>query len=256
MSYKTIIATVTDGVGLMKFNRPERKNAVSQAMFAEMYDCLEKWETDPDVAVVVMTGGEEIFSSGLDLEELKHHNEAEEDLHAQWIYKFYYKNATYPKPMVAAMAGPVLGGGADFAEFCDFRIAAENVTIGFPQIKFGWIPYPDPLWRIVGISKAKELQWTGRILDVEEAKTIGLIDRVVPVGKVVEEALAFSTKMARNGTKILTLAKELFNHSITLSTDSSFRYTHAVFRGISTNPKIKATIEDTVASLEKKKREG
>ena len=234
-------------------HRPEARNAINQKMFGEMLDCLTKWEADGDIAVVVLTGGEDFFAAGLDLEELKHHSEAEEDLHQQSTYQFYRKNATYRKPLIAALAGPVIGGGADIAEFCDFRFASENVTIGWPQIKFGWITFIDPLWKIVGLSKAKELQWSGRIIDVKEAAEINLVDRIVPQGKVVEESVAFAKKMARSGSKMLLLYKELATHALSLDPTASFCYTHAIFRGISNSPATKAAIDAMIKQIQDKK---
>jgi len=254
MAYETIQATVSDGVGLLKMHRPEAKNAINQKMFGEMLDCLEKWEKDANVSVVVLTGGEEFFAAGLDLEELRHHSEEEEDLHQIATYQCYRKTATFRKPLIAAMAGPVIGGGADFVEFCDFRFAAENVTIGWPQIKFGWITFIDPLWKIIGLAKAKELQWTGRIIDVKEAHEIGLIDKIFPMGTVVDEAMKFAKKMAKGGTKMLLLYKELAQHALSLDPTASFNYTHAIFRGTSNSPATKAAIDAMVAQIAAKKK--
>jgi enoyl-CoA hydratase len=251
--YKTILVHQEDGVGIMTMHRPEAMNAINQAMFKDMADCLDDWEVDPSISVVIITGGEEFFASGLDLEELKHHNEAQEDLHQQSTYRLYRKVATFRKPLIAAMAGPVIGGAADIAEFADFRIAAENVTIGWPQIKFGWITFIEPLAKIIGLSKAKDLQWTGRIINSKEASEIGLLDKVVPVGQVLNESLKYAKRIARGGTKMLLLYKELATHAPAMDPTASFCYTHSIYRGTSNSPQTQAAIQSMIDGIKAKK---
>ena len=250
MTYNTILTTVEDGVGHMQLALHETRNATSDEQFAELAQCLNEWEYDDNVTVVVFSGTEDYFSAGLDLQKLKkNYDDQTVEYHQKVVAQWYRRQLSFPKPIIAALAGHVIGGGADFAVFSDIRVASENLQIGLPQIKFGWIPYFDPLTRIVGEGKAKELLWTGEIIGAEEAEKIGLVNKVVPRGTVIEEAIKMARAIAKNGTKHMTLYKEMMNQSRTLNTEGAFTYCQTTWRAIEGDPKIKKKVEETVALL-------
>lgn len=250
MTYNTIEPVVTDGVGHLKMTLHETKNATTDEQFLEMEQCLADWVFDDNVAVVLLSATERYFSAGLDLGKLKeNYDNNTVAFHQMVVEKWFRRLISFPKPIISAMAGPVIGGGADFAVFSDIRIASDNMKFGLPQIKFGWIPYFDPLVRIVGEGKAKELLWTGDIIEAEEAERIGLVNKVVPQGSVIDEAMKIAKGIANNGTKHMTLYKEMMNQSRTMDTMGAFAYCQTTWRAIEGDPKIKKQVEETVAKL-------
>src|SRR5690606_2274559 len=131
--YTEIKTTVENGVGTITFDRFDRRNALSMELFQDLGDALTEWKKNDDVAVVVITGGEDIFCAGLDLELQAEFTQETMDAYADiclWVYGLILD---YPKPTIAAVGGPALGGGCDIAVFCDIRIGADNIVMGYPQ---------------------------------------------------------------------------------------------------------------------------
>jgi 3-hydroxypropionyl-coenzyme A dehydratase len=182
-SFTQIIADVTHGVGTITFNRVDRRNALSLELMADLCDCLDQWRTDDAVACVVLTGGDGVFCAGLDLALQSGFTEELRARYSDACMRAYGTLLDYPKPTVAAVAGPALGGGCDIAVFCDIRVGSDDVVMGYPQIKMGLTPYFSPLWKIVGLSQAKLLTFSGDRIDASEALRIGLLDRMVPAGR-------------------------------------------------------------------------
>lgn len=241
-AYEAIVTRVEDGVGWVTFNRPERMNALDSALFGEAIDCLEGWRRDPDVAVVVLTGGDQAFAAGLDLEELVGHTADQQDLYNETTYNFYKTILEYPKPTIASIAGPAIGGGADIAVFCDIRVGGESAVIGFPQAKFGFTTFFDPLWKIVGLSQAKLMIFSGENVDAKRAVEIGLIDRLVPDAELTAATQKLAAKIARNGNAILRLDKEQALRTPPMDSMAGFVYAHALYRDVSRDEAVQAKV--------------
>src|ERR1700759_170954 len=188
MAESAITATQADGVGTIVFNRPERRNALSLEVFGALGDFLDQWQRDDGVAAVGITGGEEMFCAGLDLDFQSGFTQESRAIYAEAWLRVYGTLLDYPKPTIAACAGPTLGGGCDIAVFCDIRVGADNGVFGFPQVRFGLTPYFSPLWKIVGLSQAKLLTMTGERIDAAEALRIGLIHRLLAARRAVPGA--------------------------------------------------------------------
>ena len=222
MAESAITATQSDGVGTIVFNRPDRRNALSLELFGAFGDHLDRWRRDDSVAAIVITGGEEMFCAGLDLDFQSGFTQESRAEYAEACLRVYGTLLDYPKPTIAACAGPTLGGGCDIAVFCDIRIGAENGSFGFPQVRFGLTPYFSPLWKIVGLSQAKLLTLSGERIDAAEALRIGLVNEVVPHAQLMERA----EKMARHICTLSPVAVRMMKEYVVrfgdLPTDQSW----------------------------------
>ena len=238
MPSASISAAVTDGVGTIAFNRPERRNALSPELFGEFADRLDVWKTDQDVAAVIVTGGEDVFCAGLDLDLQSGFTDETRAAYSAICLRVYGTLLDYPKPTIAACGGPALGGGCDIAVFCDIRVGADNAVFGFPQIKFGLTPYFSPLWKIVGLSQAKLLTLSGERIDAAEALRIGLIDRLVPTGTVVEEATRLARSIAETTTKSAMFNKEMMLRSPAMDPIAALSFETMAYREIIWHPDV------------------
>lgn len=233
MGYSEIDVEVSDGVGTITFSRYDRRNALSLELFEDLSACLESWKDDDDVACVVITGGEDVFCAGLDLKLQSMFKDQElRDAYSKACLVAYGMILDYPKPTIAAVGGPALGGGCDIAVFCDIRVGAENVVMGFPQIKMGLTPYFSPLWKIVGLSQAKLLTFSGDKIDAAEACRIGLLDRLVPTGTVLQSARELALSIAGTTTESAANNKEMALRSPAMDPISALAYETLAYREV------------------------
>jgi 3-hydroxypropionyl-coenzyme A dehydratase len=246
---ESIRASAADGVGTITFNRPERRNALSPELFTALADRLDDWKHDDTVAALVLTGGEDLFCAGLDLDLQSGFTEETRAGYSAICFRLYGTLLDYPKPTIAACAGPTLGGGCDIAVFSDIRIGAENAVFGFPQIKFGLTPYFSPLWKIVGLSQAKLLTFTGDRIDAAEALRIGLIDRLVPTGTVVETATKLARSIADTTTASAMINKEMALRSPAMDPISALSYETLAYREVIRRPDVNRRMQEAFARL-------
>jgi enoyl-CoA hydratase len=183
-----------DGVETLTLNRVDKKNALSIALRDEMSDALDDLAGDETVKTVVVTGAGDVFSAGFDLREFQQ-PELTDQLWAS-SDRFHATVLRFPLPLVAAVNGPAIGGGFDLAVMCDLRIAAETARFSHPEIEFGDVVY-GPLHDIVGGGVARELVFTGRAVDAQEAKALGLVSSVVPVDGLADEVARYTAMIGR-----------------------------------------------------------
>jgi enoyl-CoA hydratase/carnithine racemase len=214
MSYETLIVeTPADGVALIRLNRPEALNALNSQLLAELSQALDAAATDEGVRCVVITGSERAFAAGADIKEMS------DKSYAQMFVSDFFGPAArriegFRKPIVAAVAGYALGGGCELAMLCDFVIAAETAKFGQPEINLGVMPGiggTQRLPRAVGKAKAMDMVLTARMMDAAEAERAGLVSRVVPADKLMDEALAAAGKIAAQSPLAVAMNKELVN---------------------------------------------
>jgi enoyl-CoA hydratase len=201
MKYNSIIYQKEDGISIITFNRPEKRNAFNEIMTKEIESAIDEAENDADVFAIILTGGLKYFISGTDMEQLLGDGK---DLTPQIMYEIHYKTQSVyrhlsktHKPTIAAMAGYALGGGLELALCCDFRIASENTKIGTPEIKLGLLPGAggtQRLSRMIGITKAKELVLTGESISAQEALQLGLLNKVTGEANLINEAKTFAKR--------------------------------------------------------------
>jgi enoyl-CoA hydratase/carnithine racemase len=189
-----LVVAIEAGVGRITVAREDKRNALSEALRDELVDAMNAFAADDAVRVVLLTGGTKVFSAGFDLEEVA------ATKFATFAYRVEeYNEALYgfPKPIVAAIAGPALAGGFDLALCADVIVAADTAVFGHPEVEFGAVPSVALLEPRVGTGRARELALTGRRIDAAEALRIGVADRVVPQDDLDREATALAESLAR-----------------------------------------------------------
>ena len=192
MTYKTILVTREKGYAVVTLNRPGEMNALSERMRNELADCFDNLERDDSVSAVLLTGGDEVFSAGMDVKELAATLfEGEVSDFIASMIRYLNKIYTFKKPVVAAVSGIALGGGFNLATVCDLIVASETAIFGHPELKFGLNPLFDPLRRIVGTRKAKEITMLGEPIGAKEALRIGLVN--IHEGRPRRSSRAFKT---------------------------------------------------------------
>ncbi|MBV0890315.1 enoyl-CoA hydratase [Paracoccus sp. Z118] len=215
MAYQTLIVEIEDKVALIRLNRPEALNALNGQLIGELAQAVAELDGNEKVRCIVLTGSEKAFAAGADIKEMAGKSFVdvfEGDLFGAEIDQI----ARTRKPMIAAVAGYALGGGCELAMICDFIIAAENAKFGQPEINLGvvaGIGGTQRLSRFVGKSKAMDMNLTGRFMDAAEAERSGLVSRVVPADKLMEEALGAARKIAAKSAIAAKVAKEAVNRA-------------------------------------------
>jgi len=230
MAYQNIIVETRGSVGLVTLNRPQALNALNEALIAELNAALEAFEADPAVGCTVLTGSEKAFAAGADVKEM-----AEKTYVEAYLARFldgWTRIAETRKPIIAAVSGFCLGGGLELAMMCDFIIAAETAKFALPEITLGIMPGAggtQRLPRFVGKAKAMDLILTGRMMDAAEAERAGLVARMVPAEKLLEEAMAAAGKIAGYSQPIVMMAKETVNRAQETSLSEGARFERRLF---------------------------
>lgn len=231
MNYENIIVETHGKVGIVKLNRPKALNALNDQLMDELGDALLKFDADENIGCMVVTGSEKAFAAGADIGAM-----------AQFSYMDAFKNGYISrnweqilkirKPVIAAVAGYALGGGCELAMMCDFIIAADNAKFGQPEIKLGTMPGAGGTQRLPrAISKAKAMDMclTARMMDAIEAERAGLVSRIVPVEKLMEEALAAAATIAAMSLPIVMMIKESVNRAYESTLTDGVQYERRLF---------------------------
>lgn len=215
MSESLVLVETHGRVGVITLNRPKALNALNNALMAELAAEVRKFEADPTISVMILTGNEKAFAAGVDIEAMKDWSYSDvyndDYLGGDWQYLRRLR-----KPLIAAVAGYALGGGCELAMLCDIIIAADNARFGQPEIKLGIMPGyggTQHLTRAVGRAKAMDLILTARIIKAEEADAIGLVSRVVPTEQLMEEAMDTAQAIAAMSLPAVMMAKESINRA-------------------------------------------
>src|SRR5712671_2502386 len=213
--YANILVERRGPVGIVTLNRPQALNALNAALIAELGAAIDELEADPAIAAIILTGSERAFAAGADIKEMadKTYMQAYRE---DFITSGWERVAQCRKPVIAAVAGYALGGGNELAMMCDIVIAAENARFGQPEINLGIMPGAggtQRLPRAVGKAKAMELCLTARMMDAQEAERAGLVSRIVPLEKLMEEAMAVADKIAGASLPVVMMIKESINRA-------------------------------------------
>jgi enoyl-CoA hydratase len=213
-TYETILVETHEHVGLVRINRPKARNALNATVLRELNDALEAFDRDPQIGAMVITGDEIAFAAGADIKEMATAS-AIDMLTRSHIPQFDRMRAIH-KPIIAAVSGWCLGGGNELAMTCDMVVASETARFGQPEINLGVIPGAggtQRLTRAVGKVIAMEMVLNNRTLTAEEARSFGLVNRVVPVERYLEEALQLAAEIAARAPLAVRLGKEAINHA-------------------------------------------
>jgi enoyl-CoA hydratase len=212
MAYETIIFQKQGHVGVIKFNRPKALNAINPQLNAEVHQALDEIEKDPSLRVVVMTGeGDKAFIAGADISYMVNLPPLGARRWSQEGHDLGFRIENFPLPVIACVNGFALGGGTEMAMACDFIYASETAKFGQPEINLGLIPGfggTQRLARLVGKAIAKELCMTGLMISAQEAKTIGLVNKVFPPDKLWEETMKTANLIASKGKVALRSVKQ------------------------------------------------
>jgi enoyl-CoA hydratase len=215
MAYQTLLVEISQHVCLIRLNRPEALNALNSKLLGELAEALRSAERNEDVRCIVITGSEKAFAAGADISEM-----APKSFVDMFMSDFFTAETEalnqVRKPVIAAVSGYCLGGGCELAMMCDFIIASDTAKFGQPEINLGvvaGIGGTQRLTRFVGKSKAMDMHLTGRFMDAEEAERSGLVSRVVPAKKLIDEAMAAAQKIAAKSQVTVRAVKEAVNRS-------------------------------------------
>jgi len=220
MAYETLIIEKEAPIGIIKLNRPP-VNPLSVQLYHELYDAVCEFENDDAIGAIIITGnGDKAFAAGLDIKDVMGKT-AVETLDFLWTAprKAFDKLTGIGKPTIAAVFGLALGGGCEVALCCDLRIASEDTVIGLPEIGLGIMPgsgATQRLPRLIGVAKAKEMIYTGDTINAAEAYRIGLVNKVVPKDKLMEEAKAMAKKLASKPKAAFALIKRCIDNGLNM----------------------------------------
>ena len=233
--YQTLILEpVADGVALIRLNRPKALNALNAELLGELAACVEALERDDQVRCLVLTGSERAFAAGADIKEMAPKTYA--DAFREDLFTAVSERITRTrKPIIAAVAGYALGGGCELAMMCDFIIAAENAKFGQPEINLGVMPGiggTQRLTRLVGKSKAMDMMLTARMMDAAEAERSGLVSRVVPPERLMDEAMEAARKIASLSPLAVVMNKELVDTALETTLTEGIKVERRLFHSL------------------------
>ena len=234
MAYETIILDVEDHIAKITLNRPDALNALNDQLMTELADAMAGCQADSKVRCIVLTGSEKAFAAGADIAMMKDKSYVEvfsEDLFGPETDAF----VRVRKPVIAAVSGYALGGGCELAMMCDFIIASETAKFGQPEINLGvmaGIGGTQRLTKAVGKAKSMDMNLTGRFMGAEEAERSGLVSRVVPTKKLMEEALGAAEKIAEKSMVSVMAVKEAVNRSFETPLREGLLFERRVFHSL------------------------
>ncbi len=234
MAYKNIIVDIEDGVCLIRLNRPDAMNALNLELLQELGIALGEGQKNDKVRVCVITGSEKAFAAGADIKMM-----SEKSFVDVFTCDLFTPEEDaikrVRKPIIAAVSGYALGGGCELAMMCDFIIAADSAKFGQPEVNLGVMPGMGGsarLTKLVGRSKAMDMALTGRMMGAEEAERAGLVSRVVPAKKLVDEALSVARKIAEKGALSVMAIKESVNRADEMPLKEALLFERRLFHAL------------------------
>ncbi|GAA0122663.1 MAG: short-chain-enoyl-CoA hydratase [Clostridium argentinense] len=232
MDFKNLIFEKEGNIAIVKLNRPKALNALNSETLKELDNAIELIENDAEIYAVVLTGEGKAFVAGADISEMRELNSLEGRQFGILGNKVFRRIETLDKPIIAAVNGFALGGGCELSMAADIRIASSKAKFGQPEVGLGITPGfggTQRLARLVGEGKAKELIFTGDLINAEEALRIGLVNKVVEPEQLVEEATNMAKKIASNAPIAVKLCKDAINKGMQMDIDNALMYESQVF---------------------------
>jgi len=228
MNFETVLLEKGEGVATITLNRPKSMNALNSQLLRELDQIIADVEMDDDISAVIITGSDKFFAAGADITEV---DTIPDPMSARRFLKLVQgvinRVEDMGKPVIAAVRGFALGGGCELALACDIRLAADNAVFALPEVKIGVIPGgggTQRLPRIVGAGRAKELMYTGDMIDAQEAYRIGLANKVYPVASLMEEARKLALKIARQPRAGVNALKLSINDGLNMDLKNGIAY--------------------------------
>ena len=236
MELKYLLLSVEAKVATVTINRPDKGNALAPDVLEEVEKLFTELSVRDDVNVIVFTGGEKYFSAGFDLNEIRKLEKASNEAYTALFHRAYRAILFCEQPVICAVGGAAIAGGFDLTMMSDIRYASERAKFGQREIVLSLTPIMDPLWRIIGLGRAKEVALTGRIYDAHEAERMGYVSKVFPEGKLLEPVGEIAREMATYDRSCLKETKQLANKILNEDLDGAMRLQEWLFRSYIGSP--------------------
>ncbi len=249
--YETIETSVEGRVATIRFNRPKALNALNSQVLEEVLDAATRYDADPAIGCLILTGNERAFAAGADIAELNEQNYT--SMYASNFFTGWDRFAGLRIPKIAAVSGYALGGGCEVAMMCDIILAADTARFGQPEVKIGCIPGiggSQRLTKLVGKARAMDLILTGRMIDAQEAYDMGLISRKIPADELLTVANETAATIAGYARNITMMARACVNAADENSLENGIRFERQMYHALFGSP---AQQEGMTAFLEKRK---
>jgi len=227
MACETMIYEVEGKVGTITLNRLKLPKAINIRLCDKPETVISEIEVNPELLVVIITGGEKCFSSGVDIKETPSVGTTGK------LGKLWRRIELLEEPVIAAVSGFALGGGFQLALACDLRIASETAQFGLPEIKLGLAPFSGAMFRlprIIGVTKAKEMLFSGDSIDAQEAYRLGLVNKIVPVAALKDEAMRMASAISAYPAHVLKIAKKCVDVGMNMNLESALAFETAYIR--------------------------
>jgi enoyl-CoA hydratase len=252
--YQNLIFDKEGAIATIRLHRPQKKNSLNEGLRLEIESALRETASSKTIRAVIITGGNEVFCAGADIGEIQDTTSSESAYrHSREFQNLFEHIEKLPQPVIAAVSGYALGGGCELALACDFRIASESARFGLPEIKIGAFPGgggTQRLPRLIGMAKAKEIIFTGEPITAEQALTLGLVTKVVPKERLLEEANTFAWQLASLPRLAMEASKMLINKSLEVDLASGLEMEARSFGALAMTHDL---AEGTKAFLEKRR---
>ena len=256
MTYQYLLMAIADKVATVTLHRPEKGNALAPDVLQEITQIFTELAARQDVNVVVLTGGERSFSAGFDLNEIRKLEKVSNEAYTALFHRTYRAILFCEQPVIAAVGGAAIAGGFDLTMMCDIRYASTRAKFGQREIALSLTPIMDPLWRIIGLGRAKEVALTGRIYDAQEAERMGYVSKIFPEGELLSSVSAIAVEMASYDRACLAETKRLSNQILNQDLDGAMRVQEWLFRsyiGSEDNHQRIEALQAQLAAARKKK---
>ena len=230
MDFENIIVEKEGVIAVVTLNRPQQLNALSYGLIKDLSLAMQELDHDDQIRVIIVTGGEKVFAAGADIKEMAERGPFDERLQERLAYRDRINKIS--KPVIAAVSGFALGGGCELAMSCDIIVAAENARFGQPEVNIGIIPGSggtQRLTHLVGKHRAMEMVLTGEFMSAADAERFGLVNRVVPLEMLMEEAKGIANKIAAKPALAIKAAKEAVLKSANLPLDEGLDFERKSF---------------------------
>ena len=253
LNYQYLNIDLNQRVATVTIHRPEKRNALSPEVLTEITQAFQSIPLNTEIHVIVLTGGEQYFSAGFDLNEIRKLEKINNESYTALFHETYRSILFCPLPVICAVGGAAIAGGFDLTMMCDFRYASDRAKFGQREIALSLTPILDPLWRIIGLGRAKELTLTGRIYGASEAKLIGYVNNIYPNGELLKNVLKIASDMSQFNRQTLVETKQLSHQILNQDLDSSMRIQEWLFRTYIGSDENHHRIDSLLETLKKNK---
>ena len=230
MDTRYLKVTLEAKVATVLIHRPEKGNALAPDVLEEIQGLFTELGKREDIHVIIFTGGEKIFSAGFDLNEIRKLEKVSNEDYTAMFHRTYRSIMFCEQPVIGAVGGAAIAGGFDLTMMCDIRYASERAKFGQREIALSLTPILDPLWRIIGLGRAKEVALTGRIYDAHEAERMGYVSKVFPEGELLSNVTEIARTMATYDRGCLKETKQLGHALLNQDLDMAMRTQEWLFR--------------------------